>query len=315
MLKNVAVLALDGMAPFEFGTVCEVFGIDRSASGVPTVDFAVVAVEPGPVTTSLGFEIYVKHGLDRLAEADLVAVPAAGLNSLVPEAAEALRAAVDRGARVVSLCTGAFALAGAGLLDGRRATTHWFYADELARRYPAVTVEPDVLYVEDGPIVTSAGTAAGIDACLHIVRQEWGVAAATTIARRMVVPPHRQGGQAQYVEEPIVECSSDSIAPLLDWVVEHIDEDITVEDLARRAAMSPRTFARRFRAETGVTPYSWLLTQRVIRAQHLLESSDEPVERIADLVGFGSSALMRHHFQRVRGTTPQSYRRAFRQIA
>jgi transcriptional regulator GlxA family with amidase domain len=315
VLTNVAVLALDGVAPFEFGTVCEVFGTDRSSAGIPRADFAVVGLEAGPVTTSLGMVMTAPHGLDRLAEADLIAVPACGDGPVPEPVLAALRAAVDRGARVVSLCTGAFVLAQAGLLDGRRATTHWLYAKELAQRYPDVTLEPDVLYVEDGPVVTSAGTAAGIDACLHIVRQEWGAAAANYIARRMVVPPHRQGGQAQYIEEPVVECASDSLAPLLDWVVEHLDEDITVDDLARRAAMSPRTFARRFRAETGVTPYNWLLNQRVMRAQHLLESSHEPVERIADLVGFGSAALMRHHFQRVRGTTPQAYRRTFRQTA
>jgi transcriptional regulator GlxA family with amidase domain len=313
MLRNVAVLALDEIAPFELGVVCEVFGVDRTEEGVPSFDFAVVAGDPPPLRTTMGFTVDTPYRLDRLESADLIAVPASRSDREPPEEAlEALRTAVDRGARVLSVCTGAFVLGAAGLLDGRRCTTHWRHVEELGQMYPLADLQPDVLYVEDGPIVTSAGTAAGIDACLHIVRQEFGQAVVNTIARRMVVPPHRDGGQAQYVLEPVPECDSESLAPVLTWMLENIQIDVTVEELAGRAVMSPRTFARRFRAETGTTPYAWLLSQRVAKAQNLLESGDEPIERIADLCGFGSASVMRHHFVRARATTPQAYRRTFR---
>ncbi|MEZ5114867.1 MAG: helix-turn-helix domain-containing protein [Candidatus Nanopelagicales bacterium] len=325
MLRTVAAVVLDGVSPFELGVVCEVFGVDRSESGVPPLDFAVVAGEAGPLRTSVGgFTLTPDAGLERLATADLVAVPAAGGvgrdpgaggRPLPPGVAEALVAAVDRGARVLSVCTGAFVLAAAGLLDGRRCTTHWMFADELARAVPSATVEPDVLYVEDGPVLTSAGTAAGIDACLHVVRSEFGARAAGVVARRMVVPPHREGGQAQFVEAPFPACPSDGLGPLLAWLLERLDEEHTVESLAQRAVMSPRTFARRFRAETGTTPYSWLLTQRVLAAQRMLEGTDLPVEEVARRCGFGSAAVMRHHFVRLRRTSPQAYRRTFRPAA
>jgi transcriptional regulator GlxA family with amidase domain len=204
MLRNVAAIALDGVAPFELGVLCEAFGVDRSDQGLPRLDFAVCGVEPGPVQTSMGFELVVQEGIDRLGEADLIGVPAVSKDGDYPEPVlEALRAAVDRGARVLSVCTGAFVLGAAGLLDGRKCTAHWRDADELAKRYPLAKVDCNVLYVDDGPVITSAGTAAGIDACLHIWRSEYGAAVATTIARRMVVPPHREGGQAQFVEAPI----------------------------------------------------------------------------------------------------------------
>jgi transcriptional regulator GlxA family with amidase domain len=316
VLRNVAVLALPGVAPFELGVLCEVFGIDRSEQGVPAFDFAVCAVRPGQVPTSAGFGLDVPHGLDRLAAADLVGVPAYPRDSPLPEEVRrALRAAVRRGARVLSVCSGAFALGAAGLLDGRRCTTHWMYADELARRFPAARVDPAVLYVDEGPVVTSAGTAAGIDACLHVVRQELGARAASTIARRMVVPPHRDGGQAQYLETPVAITPADTLEDILAWMAGHLDEDLTVERLSRRAHMSARTFARRFRAETGTTPMHWLTGQRVLLAQRLLEDSDEPVEQVAAKTGFGSAAVLRHHFTRWRGTTPRAYRRTFRRAS
>ena len=315
MLRNVAVAACDRVTAFELGTICEVFGMDRRADGFPWYDFAVCAVEPPPLTTTSGFTIDTPHRIDRLAEADLIAIPAwRDPAERPPEALlEALRTAVDRGARVMSVCTGAFVLAAAGLLDGRRATTHWRYAAELARRYPAVTVDPAVLYVEDGPVLTSAGTAAGIDLCLHIVRQEHGAGVANALARRMVVAPHRAGGQAQFVETPLrLHRRGDELSEVLDWALAHLDEPLGVDDLAARALMSGRTFARRFRAVTGTTPHRWLLEQRVALAQQLLEDTDHPLEEVARLAGFGSAVTLRQQFVGARGLPPQHYRRTFR---
>jgi transcriptional regulator GlxA family with amidase domain len=315
MLTDVAVVVLDGVSPFELGVVCEVFGTDRTADGLPGFDFAVCSPDARPVTTSAGFSLQPAHGLERIASADLVAVPALPQGPTDPAVLDALRAAVLRGARVLSVCTGAFVLGEAGLLDGRRCTTHWRHSAELAARFPAARVDADVLYVHDGPVITSAGTAAGIDACLHVVRTELGVRVATAIARRMVVPPHRDGGQAQYVETPVPLHEVDSLQPLLDWVCAHLDAEHTVESLAARALMSPRTFARRFKQETGTTPYAWLSARRVELAQRLLEETDEPVEHIASVVGFGTAAVLRHHFGATVTTTPQAYRRAFRRPA
>lgn len=311
MLHKVVALAIPGIAPFEFGVVCEVFGVDRSATGGPTFDFTVVTADPGRVPTNQGFDIVIEHGLSAAADADLLAVPAHGTGPTDERYLEVIRAAVDRGAWVLSVCSGAFALAQAGVLDGRSATTHWMYTDALAERYPHTRVDPDVLFVQDGRIVTSAGTAAGIDAALHIVRMEHGAAATNVIARRMVVPPQRDGGQSQYIESTVSAHPSDSFALVTEWMLEHLDEDLTVEQLARRAHMSARTFARRFRAETGTTPAAWLNRQRLLRAQQLLEETDLGLEQIARETGFGSAAVMRHHFVRVLGTSPQRYRRAF----
>ena len=313
MVADVAVVVLDGVAPFELGVVCEVFAVDRTADGLPGFAFDICSPGRLPVRTPHGFDLVPTHGLERLAQADLVAVPALPMDGDVPEEVlEALRAAVDRGARVLSVCSGAFVLGRAGLLDGRRATTHWRYSAELARRFPLARVDGDVLYVEDGPVVTSAGTASGIDACLHVVRCDHGARVAGAIARRMVVPPHRDGGQAQYVETPVAVREAESLQPLLDEVRATLDAEHTVESLAARALMSPRTFARRFRAETGTTPHAWLSACRVDLASTLLEETDEPVERIAERSGFGTAAVLRHHFTAARGTTPQAYRRAFR---
>jgi transcriptional regulator GlxA family with amidase domain len=317
VLTNVAVLTMDSVAPFELGVLCEVFGVDRSDQGLPVYDFAVCSPGARPVTTSVGFGISPTHDIDRLDEADLVGVPAMGTDIDVPvEVQQALRRALDRGAWVVTVCSGAFTLARSGLLDGRRCTTHWRYVDELAERFPAASVDPDVLYVQDGRLVTSAGTAAGIDACLHIVRQEHGAKVANAIARRMVVPPHRDGGQRQYVETPVPEAHrADTLGPLLEWVVENLHHPHTVDSLSERAHMAPRTFARRFRAETGVTPYSWLTQQRLLLAERLLEETDDPVEKVAAQAGFGGAPVLRHHFSQHRRTTPVAFRRAFRQAA
>ncbi len=316
MLKNVAAVLLDGVHPFELGVICEVFGIDRSDEGLPTYDFAVASAEGPSLTTHVGgLTVGTPYGLERLEEADLIAVPAGAdyvVRDYPPELLDALRRAVDRGARVLSVCSGVFVLGAAGLLDGRRCSVHWRQADELAVRNPRAVIEPDVLYVDEDPVITSAGTAAGIDACLHIVRKEQGPEVANKIARRMVVPPHRDGGQAQYIERPLPKNSCDTVGEVLVWMEEHLDEDVTVEQLAERAHMSPRTFARRFQQETGTTPYRWILRQRVLLAQRLLEATDETMDAIAGRTGFGNAATLRHHFVRAIGTTPNSYRRTFR---
>ena len=311
MLEKVVVLAIPGTAPFEFGVICEVFGIDRSDTGGPTFDFKVATAEPGPVPTSLGFDMIIDQDLSVAADADLIAVPAHTTGRVDERYLEVVRAAEARGAWVLSVCSGAFVLAQAGILDGRRSTTHWMHTDRLAERYPLTDVDPDVLFVEDRHVVTSAGTAAGIDAALHIVRREYGAAATNVIARRMVVPPQRDGGQSQYIDTPIPERRSDSFALVTEWMVENLGEDLTIEQLARRALMSTRTFARKFRAELGTTPAAWLNRQRILRAQQLLEESDEGLEQVAQEAGFGTASVMRHHFLKVLGTTPSTYRRAF----
>ena len=312
MLQTIACIAMPQMAPFEFGVICEVFGIDRSEQGGPTFDFHVVAAEPGPIPTKLGFDVVVHEGLEFARTADLVAVPAALIDEPVDEqVAQVLRDAVERGAWVLSVCSGAFTLGRAGILDGRRATTHWMYTDLMAEMFPRTEVDPDVLFVQDGKVVTGAGTAAGIDAALHIVRTELGASAANVVARRMVVPPQRDGGQSQFIQTPVPECHSDSFAKVTEWMLEHLDHDLTVDVLARQALMSPRTFARRFRAETGTTPNAWLNRQRLLRAQQLLEETSLTLEEIARETGFGAAAVMRHHFLKVLQTTPTAYRRLF----
>ena len=316
MLTNVAVLVYDGVAPFEVGVLCEAWGTDRSDQGLPVFDFALCTPRPGRVETTAGFALDVSDDLSRVADADLVAVPAVPRGVAAPdEVVEALRAADTRGARLLSVCSGAFVLGQAGLLDGRRCTTHWRYTDELAARFPEAKVIPEVLYVDDDRVVTSAGSAAGLDACLHLWREEFGAAAASTVARRMVVPPQREGGQAQFIENPVPDCDAETMGPLLTWITENLAGDLGVDLLARRANMSGRTFARRFRAETGTTPHSWITSQRVLRAEQLLEQTDRPVEWIAHEVGFGNAATLRHHFGQTRSISPQQYRRTFRGAA
>ncbi len=311
------MVVVNDFHPFEFGVICEVFGIDRTGDGLPGYDFAVVGGEPGPLRSYNDFTLQPRHGLERLAQADLIALPAVsdsrlGEHEFPQELLQALRDAVRRGARVLSVCSGAFILGEAGLLDGRRCTTHWRYADELARRYPAAKVDPDVLYVDDDPVISSAGTAAGIDACLYLVRKEQGSRVANGIARRMVVPPHRDGGQAQYVAQPVAPACDGALRGLLEWLRANLAEPFTVRQLAARAHMSERTLARRFVQDTGTTPQRWLTGQRILLAQQLLEETEETVDAIADRVGFGNATAMRHHFRRRRGTTPDAYRRLFR---
>jgi transcriptional regulator GlxA family with amidase domain len=319
MLQNVAFVVLDRFPSFEFGVVCEVFGIDRTEDGLPGYDFAVVAGEDGPLRSEHGLALTDAYGLGKLATADLVIVSAIdqqlreGVPGEFPAALlEALRATVARGARVLSVCTGAFVLAAAGLLDGRRCTTHWRHAGELARYCPRAIVDPDVLYVDADPVISSAGSAAGIDACLYLVRKEQGMKVANQIARRMVVAPHRDGGQAQFVDRPLPDGSADTLAELIAWMERHLDQQITVAELASLAHMSPRTFARRFVQETGITPVRWLTGQRILLAQRLLEETDEGVDEVAWRSGFGNATALRHHFRTWRGTTPAAYRRTFR---
>lgn len=316
----MCALAGSSVAAFELGVAHEVFGLDRSELVDPWYDFRVVAVGDHPIAVVNGsWTISTPYRLADLADADTIVIPAwyAIDSPADPAVLDALRAAHRRGARLVSVCSGAFLLAEAGLLDGRQATTHWKYAAELARRHRAVDVDPNVLYVESGDgIFTSAGTAAGIDLCLHLVRLDHGAEVANAVARRMVVPAHRDGGQAQFVAAPVPDDpDDDTLAPTLDWAVAHLDLPLTVEELARRALMSPRTFARRFRASTGTTPLQWLLRQRILHAQRLLETTELPVEIIASRCGFGSATALRVHFRRATGTTPLAYRRTFAAVA
>ena len=314
----MAVVIFDRIPLFEMAVPCEVFGTDRSDMGLPNYRLMVCAAEEGPLRSSLGFTVEADYGLEGLREAQTIVVPALGMCNIdnpVPEPLiSGLWQAYERGARIVSLCTGAFVLAAAGLLDGRRATTHWMNAGELARRFPKVEVDPDVLYVDEGQILTSAGTAASIDLCLHLVRLDRGAEVANMFARRMVVPPHRDGGQAQYIQTPLPENpDAGLLAETLTWARENLDAPLTVAGMARRACMSSRTFARRFKEVTGTTPLRWVLEQRVLAAQCRLETSGASIEEIAGECGFGTGATFRLHFKRVVGVSPTDYRGTFRQ--
>jgi transcriptional regulator GlxA family with amidase domain len=312
-MHTVAVVAVQDVALFELGVAHEVFGLDRPELGVPWYRFRVCAAEPPPLRAG-GIWIDTPYGLDGLADADTLVFPSWRSPAERPPRAllDAVVDAYRRGARLVSICSGVFVLAAAGVLDGRPATTHWRYAAALAERYPSVRVDPDVLYVDDGQVLTSAGTAAGIDLCLHIVRLDYGAEIANQVARRMVVPPHREGGQAQFIDCPMPPaCGSDPLGAALTWALEHLEQPLSVADLARRAGMSDRTFARRFRALHGTTPHRWLLSQRLLVARRLLETTDESVERVAEHVGFGTAASLRQHFRRAVATSPGAYRRLF----
>lgn len=312
------MIALVGemVAPFELGVAHEVFGLERDEYIDVKYDFRIAAAGPTPIgVKDRDWTISTRWKLDAVAEADTLIVPTWRRDGETPtEVLDAVRDVHHRGGRILTVCTGAFLLAEAGLLNSRRATTHWMYADVLAKQYPAVDVDPDVLFIDAGDgLFTSAGTAAGIDLCLHIVRMDHGAEVANAVARRMVVPPQRDGGQAQYVAVPVPELpSDDNIATVLDWATAHLDQPLKVEDLARQALLSPRTFARRFRDSTGTSPMRWLARQRVLQAQRLLETTDLPVELVARECGFGTPTALRSHFRRVVGTSPLSYRQTFR---
>jgi AraC family transcriptional regulator, transcriptional activator FtrA len=311
--RRVAALVYDRLGAFEFGIVTEAFALPRPELRVPWYRFTACALERRPARATGGVRIGATAGLEALGRAGTIVIPGWRDPEETPPAAllEAVRRAHRRGARLVSICSGVFVLAAAGVLDGRRATTHWRYVARLRASYPAIRVEPDVLYVDEGSILTSAGSAAGIDLCLHLIRRDYGAEIAAQVARRMVVPPHREGGQAQYVREPIRPESAGSLAPILDWAMGRLRSPVTVDDLARRAAMSARTLARRFVAETGTTPHRWLTRQRLIAAQRRLETTTEDMDRVAEAAGFDTAQTLRLHFRRAFGTTPTGYRKRF----
>jgi AraC family transcriptional activator FtrA len=302
-----------GVNPFDLAVACEVFGLRRPELGVEWYDHRLAGVIR-PVVVNGGWTLDPPFGLEAIEDADTVIVPACP-HEPPTTMVEALRTAYERGARMVSFCGGAFALAAAGILDGRSATTHWMDIDDLARRFPKVRVESDVLYVDEGQVLTSAGTASGIDLALHIVRLDYGPEVANKVARRMVTAPHREGGQSQFAFTPVpVSGFGDAIGAVMDWMFEHVDEPMTVDQLARFAAMSPRHFARRFVEATGTTPVRWLTHQRILRAQDLLAATSLPVDVIASRVGFGTAANLRQHFRRETSTTPAAYRQQVRRL-
>ena len=305
MGHRIAVLALEEVVAFDLATPFQLLGRDY--------ELTLCATEPGPVQTTSGFPLVASHGLAALAEAGTIVVPGFDPQEWPPpqQALDALCTAHKRGARLASICTGAFALAAAGLLDGRRATTHWRYAAQLAELCPQAHIDPDVLYVDDGDLLTSAGVAAGIDLCLHLLRRDHGVGAANKAARQTVVAPHRAGGQAQFIQRAVPPTDDGSLEATRAYALQRLDEPLTVTQLARHACTSERTFNRRFRAETGTTPLRWLHAQRVDHARRLLEASELPVETVAQRCGFGSAAILRQHFRRATSTTPTAYRRTF----
>jgi AraC family transcriptional activator FtrA len=309
----VAVVVTPGSPIFELSVPTEVFGMNRADLAEPWYDLRLCGLRPGRVDVDRGFSVNVTYGLEGLETADTVIVPACVNMHDDPPAplVAAIRAAHARGTRIASICSGAFVLAAAGILDDRRATTHWIYADELARRYPAIRVDASVLYRQDGQVFTSAGTAAGLDLCLELVRQDHGSAVANRLARRLVTPPHRAGGQAQYVETPLPE-ADDPFSELLDWALARLDRPLTLLDLAQAGHVSTRTLARRFHAALGTSPLRWLLAERIRRAQELLETTDKPIEQVSELVGFGRPSSLREHFLRTTGVSPLAYRRTFR---
>ena len=314
-MHRVAVVAQDGFVPFDLSVPCEVFGQARLRDGAPAYAVEVCAVS-GRVASSR-FELRSRHGLADLARADTIVIP--GIRDVdVPmprDLVRALRDAYDGGARLASVCTGAFVLAATGLLSGLRATTHWRAVDALARRHPAIEVDPEVLFVDNGRLLTSAGAAAGIDLCLHMVRRDHGAAVAADTARLSVVPLERDGGQGQFIVHPPAPSDGASLAPVLRWIEEHVDEPLSLDVIAGRAAMSRRTLSRRFREQTGTTPAQWVTQARIRRAQLLLETTEHGVDRVASLCGFGCASTLRAQFQRVVGNDPTSYRRMFRSRA
>ncbi|WP_327092142.1 helix-turn-helix domain-containing protein [Nonomuraea sp. NBC_01738] len=310
-MSSVALVAAGRLLHFELGVACEIFGNPPVEAGGEWYDVRLCG--PGPVRVG-PFTVEPDVGLEWLAGADTVIVPACADvgEPPLPEVVEAVRAAYAAGARVASLCTGAFVLGAAGLLDGRRATTHWAHAAELAERYPAAVVDCDVLYTDNGSVLTSAGKAAAVDLCLHLVQVDHGAAVANSVARRLVMAPHRAGGQAQFVATPVQASGDHRLSGLLDWALARLDQPLTVSDLARRANTSPRHLGRRFRSVLGQTPLQWLLVQRVRRAQELLEGTDESVEAVAVATGMGTATTLRRQFKRVVGVPPDTYRRSFR---
>src|SRR6185437_13664654 len=309
----VAAVAYDRLCTFEFGCAVELFALPRPELSVPWYDFAVCAAERGPIRATGGIAVQVSHSLRLLDRADTIILPGwRDIDEQPPaELLRKLRQAYDRGVRLCAICSGVFILAAAGVLSGRRATTHWKYVDRLVARYPGIVVERNSLYVEDGQLLTSAGGAAGLDLLVHVVRRDFGAKVANQVAQRLVIPPHREGGQAQFVPRPVAADERGRLAKLLDWVREHLAAEHTVESLAQRASMSARTLQREFKVATGLAPYAWIVRERIERAKELLETGRLPAQRIAERVGMGSAESLRHHFRARVGVSPSQYRERF----
>ncbi|PKH25301.1 AraC family transcriptional regulator [Enterobacterales bacterium CwR94] len=315
MSMKIGIVVFDGIIPFHLSVPYAVFEKALSPAGTPLCTLTICATQPGALKTNAGFSIVVENGLDALSGMEVVIVPSWDTPNHQPddELLAALRQAHAAGAKIVGLCMGAFVVAAAGLLNGRQATTHWQWAADFQRLYPSVSMDKDVLYIDEGDVVTSAGTAASIDCCLHLVRQAWGADIASTVARQLVVPPHRQGGQAQFIEQPIQNTrQGDSFSRALDWATENLQQSLTLDCVADKACMSRRTFTRRFQQSTGSSFSAWLLNQRIVVAQRFLEKTDQPIELIASEVGFPSTTSLRRHFQKQLNTSPSRYRREFR---
>lgn len=310
----VCVLAYDGLCTFEFGICAEVFGLSRPEFDIPWYRFAVIADTKEPLHASGGINITVHHGLEYAKDADLILIPGwRGAGTPVPDSiTDMLKRAVARGARVASICSGVFVLSAAGLLSGKRATTHWRYSQQLERSDPTISVEPDVLYIDEGNVLTSAGSAAGLDLCLHIVRKDFGVDIANSVARRLVLPAHRDGGQAQYIPRPLGRERGGQLGPLIETISRQVNENWTIERMASRAGLTTRTLLRRFKETTGMSPQAWLTHQRIAFTCELLETSDQSIGVIAERVGFGTPETLRHHFRRQLKVSPNVYRSSFR---
>lgn len=310
---TIAIVAYDGLCTFEFGIAVEIFGLARPEFEFPWYDHRIVAAEPGSLRAMGGLHVVAEYGLEGLLTASTIVIPGWRDRTQPPPAPllSALRAAYERGTRLLSICSGVFVLAAAGLLEGKRATTHWRYTAELAARYPGIEVDPGALYVDAGQVITSAGSAAGIDACLHVVTQDFGTAVANSVARRLVMAPQRAGGQLQFIPAPVAKDARNDLAPVLDWARKRLDQPLTVADMARQALMGERTFLRRFTATTGVPPKAWLQAARLALARELLESSALPLERLAERCGFGSIEALRRAFRKHSGLPPSAYRLRF----
>ncbi|ESQ78246.1 transcriptional regulator FtrA [Asticcacaulis sp. YBE204] len=314
--RDVCALAFDGMPLFEFSIAVELFGLERPEMGPNWYRFRVVSLDDGPCRTTAGLSVTADAPRAWLETAGTIIIPGWPMDKPIPDTLiDLMQRAHDRGARIVTICSGAFVLAAAGLLKGRKATTHWKYVDYVTETYPDIELVPDVLYIDEGQILTSAGSAAGIDLCLHLIRRDFGPEAANKVARRLVVPPHRDGGQAQYIPKSVpIEYERNRLGPLLDYLRENVECPHTVAQLARRAGMSERTFLRRFEEATGTTPAKWLMQVRLQIARDMLEATPEPIDSIALTCGFGSAANFRHHFRENLSTTPTAYRQTFQRL-